>query len=232
MDYNFIETSVPVPIEKLKEHFEKKNTFYLIDYTKSELKTDKFLTYLSNLELPCDVQKIDSELITTYMNSKVLVNIPSLETAAINMLLYKRGIIEENIWGGTYEKNLDILEQWEDKLESLRLFNMSCIQVDEYKDFAKGHEHNDTDDLTGVNFVSLLKHEDFYKFYDKEIKKVKWYSKYFEDYMFRGKNMFTFWSTPKNPMYMLTWAIANGEGKNYLNAVKNELERMPHASPV
>ena len=85
------------------------------------------------------------------------------------------------------------------------------------------YEHNDTDDLTGVNFVSLLKHEDFYKFYDKEIKKVKWYSKYFEDYMFRGKNMLLSGQHLK-PMYMLTWAIANGEGKNYLNAVKNELE--------
>ena len=237
---NFVDTGVPIPLDKLKKHFEEKDTFYIIDYMHSELINEKFLTYLSNLEIPCDVIKIDDTLLETYLKSPVLVNIPSLEKAVIEMLLQKRGIVDFKsdkdyrgmVKGEVYDKVQDDLDKWEQKLESLRLYNMSVIEVQEYKDFAKGHENDDTKDMEGINFVSLLRHEEFYKFYDVEKKPVKWYSKYFEDYMFKGKNMFTYWAHEKNPMFLLTWGISAGYGNEYIEARTNELERMPHASSV
>ena len=43
-----IETKAPISIEDLKKHFTENDVSYLIDYSKSELKWIKHLTYLSN----------------------------------------------------------------------------------------------------------------------------------------------------------------------------------------
>ena len=36
--------------------------------------------------------------------------------------------------------------------------------------------------------------------------------------MFRGKNMFEYWANDKNPLFLLTWSIANDRGKEYMQA--------------
>ncbi|WP_206165444.1 hypothetical protein, partial [Citrobacter braakii] len=53
-----IETIVPIPLDQLKLYFPDKNTKFLLDYANSSLKGDKFLTYISNLDVPADV-KVD-----------------------------------------------------------------------------------------------------------------------------------------------------------------------------
>ncbi len=80
---NVIETIVPIPLENLKKFFTDKDTFYLIDYEKSELKGKKFLTYLSNLDLPTDIKNPDLELVKEYLHSISLLNISSLENIVI-----------------------------------------------------------------------------------------------------------------------------------------------------
>ena len=47
-----IETKAPIAIDDLKKHFTDENVEFLIDYDKSDLKGEKLLTYLSNLDLP------------------------------------------------------------------------------------------------------------------------------------------------------------------------------------
>ena len=88
---NIIETIVPISIDNLKKYFTDKNTTFIIDYNKSSLKGNKFLTYISNLDVPCDVILDDSlecqELIKDYMHFSLLCTIPSLEKKVIKILL-------------------------------------------------------------------------------------------------------------------------------------------------
>jgi len=53
---NIVETTAPIAIEDLKKYFADKETFYLINYKDSELKGEKLLTYLSNLDVPADIK--------------------------------------------------------------------------------------------------------------------------------------------------------------------------------
>ena len=52
---NVIETTAPIELEELKLFFNDKDTFYLIHYEESTLQGSKLLTYLGNLEIPCDI---------------------------------------------------------------------------------------------------------------------------------------------------------------------------------
>ena len=93
------------------------------------------------------------------------------------------------------------------------------LNSDNFRDYAQSHTKDDTKDLEGVNFVSLLKHIRFFNYYKKiNNDKLKFYTHYFNDYMFRGKNMFEYWANDKNPLFLLTWSIANDRGKEYMQA--------------
>jgi hypothetical protein len=70
-----IETKAPIPIEELKKHFTDKEVSYLLDYKTCELKGEKLLTYLSNLDLPCDLKNIDYDLMKDYFHSTSIVNV-------------------------------------------------------------------------------------------------------------------------------------------------------------
>jgi hypothetical protein len=154
----------------------------------------------------------------------VLVSLPSLEALVISLLLQHKGIEEV--------KNQDMLtalslqlDSWVQKLDSLPLFNMYCINDEELQEWVKSeHKENDTAELTGVNFVSLLKYEDFYQFYEKIDSTPTYYSKYFNEYMFKGSNLFSYWANENNPMFLLTSAIAEGQidTENYIKCVEQE----------
>jgi hypothetical protein len=226
---NIVETSAPIKIEDLKKFFEDKNTFFYIDYTESILKGEKLLIYIGNLDIPCDI-KINSieetiELVTAYLETSALVNIPVLEHIVISLLLQKKEILELI--------NTDIinllapqLEKWTEKLESLELFNIYTIQDENMKKWvSEENEESDEDSLAGINFVSLLKHAHFYDFYQKQTTKPKYYSAYFNRNMFKGSNLYAYWANENNPLFLLTFAIASGniDVDTYIKAVK-ELE--------
>ena len=88
-----IETTAPIAIEDLKKHFEDKETSYLVDYEKSELKGEKLLTYLSNLDLPCDLKNITPDLLKDYFHSTSLVNC----FLPLNLIVPLNSIIPTNL---------------------------------------------------------------------------------------------------------------------------------------
>jgi hypothetical protein len=229
---NIIETIAPISIENLKKHFTDKEVFYLIDYKNSELKGKKLLTYLSNLDLPADIKEPDLELVKEYLHSVTLVNIESLENIIIDILLEYKNILKTENYKNFINENTDIISKWSDKLDSLSIFNMYIINSEEFKDYAKTFPTDDTNSLEGVNFVSLLKQERFYLFYNKLNSNIKFYTRYFEDYMFRGKNLFEFWSTPKNPMFLLTWGITQGKGNEYIKAKIKDKEIIKNVASI
>jgi hypothetical protein len=225
---SIIKTPAPIDIADLKKFFIDKETFFEIDYAASTIREEKLLVYISNLDLPCDIT-VDNdddalELVRCYLESNFLVSLPSLEALVISLLLQHKGIEEV--------KNQDMLtalslqlDSWVQKLDSLPLFNMYCINDEELQEWVKSeHKENDTAELTGVNFVSLLKYEDFYQFYEKIDSTPTYYSKYFNEYMFKGSNLFSYWANENNPMFLLTSAIAEGQidTENYIKCVEQE----------
>jgi len=212
---NVIKTIAPIAIEDLKKYFLDKSITYNIDYTNSKIKDTKLLTYISNLDIPCDISFNDKNeqeaLLKEYLNSTVICSIPSLEILTINLLLEYKEIYNSILYKNFIEDNLEIIKQWESKLDSLTLYNMYIVNSPEMKEFAKRFPEDDTEDLTGINFLSLLKHELFYIYYGKiKESNLKFYTKYFNDYMFRGKNLYSYWATENNPLFLITFGISNG----------------------
>ena len=160
-----IETSAPISIENLKKYFTDKDITYLIDYSTSELKGKKLITYLSNLDIPADIKNIDLDLVKDYLSSVSLVSISSLENIVIDILFTMKGISKNENYNKFISENFETLEKWQNKLESLSVYNMFMLNSDHFRDYAQSFPKDETRDMEGVNFVSLLKHDRFFIFY-------------------------------------------------------------------
>jgi hypothetical protein len=224
---NIIETSLPIPIEDLKKYFENKETYFVVDLKDSSLSNDKILTYLSNLNVPCDIINPNLDLLKEYLNSKSLVSIPSLEKFAIDLLLSYKNLQKQDAYDDFIKENNEIIKKWESVLDSLILYNIYTLQINDTVEHVESFPIDETDDLTGINFLGLLKHEDFYYYYNgAKQENCKYYKKYFNDYMFKGHNLFTYWANENNPMFILTDSIANGtiDKNKYFTAVEKDME--------
>ena len=218
-----ITTTAPIAIEYLKEYFSDKETTYVIDYAESELKGEKLLVYLGNLDLPADIKFETSEdleeMVLAYASSTFIVNIRSLEFAMLNLLL-------KNEIGFPLTDELQVfLDHWSIRIKSLLLYNLHTINLEEFNTFVDAAPKDDTDSLVGVNFVSLLKYEELGQIIvddDNNLDECINYTKYFNDYMFKGKNLFSYWANPNNILFLQTWSIGSGERQKIL-AENNEL---------
>jgi len=229
---NIIHATAPIPIQDLKRFFIDKSISYVIDYDASTLKDQKLLTYLGNLDIPCDVtfdptNNTHLELFKTYLETSFLVKVNSLERAAIICLLEYKGLTDSKIYVDFIQNNIDLVKSWESRLDSLTLYNMWCIDSQEFKDWVITHPEDTSDTSKYINFVNLLKHEDFYDYYQAINKdSLKNYSKLFNEYCFKGENLFKYWATDINPMFLLTWGISSGtiENKDFQEAVAADIE--------
>jgi hypothetical protein len=238
---NIIKTTAPISIDLLKSYFVDKTIFYVIDYKNSTLKGKKLLTYLSNLEIPSDIDFTGCtdeeffEILNEYFSTEMICNINFLEKAAITALKEKTHIVETQFFKKFLDENGEIVESWLQKLYSLTLYNLYSIDNPEFKDFVSQHQMDDTDSLVGINFVSLLKHNETYELYQKlDTSKLKFYKKYFDEYMFKGKNLYYYWANENNPMFLLTFGIADGivKGEEYVAQLEKTFQELKDASPV
>lgn len=231
---NIINTVAPISLDNLKIYFAEKNSLFLIDYKNSSLKGKKLLTYLGNLNVPCDINFEGNsteeiwEIIAEYLNTTSLIDVPILENIVIQLLLEKKGILANNN-KELIQRNETILDDWILKLEGLTLYNMYIVADNCFGDFINEFESDDTTDLKGINFVSLLKRENFYSFYEKmSHEKPKFYTHLFKEYIYKGKNMYEYWANKNNPMFLLTFGIASGvaDSKQHIEAKIKFLEEL------
>lgn len=214
-----VTTTAPISIEHLRQYFTDKSVKFIIDYENSTLKGIKLLTYLSNLDVPADIHVERNtpdfyELLTEYLKCTSLVNIDALEKETIHLLLVYRGLSQDVTYQDFIEQNTNLIEEWASKLDSLTLYNMYTVNDDFFKDFVKSHPEGEST-VRGINFVSLLKHESFFRFFQSvQTNKLKFFREYFEDYIFKGKNLFSFWATEHNPLFLLTYSITQGTVSN------------------
>lgn len=227
---NVIKTIAPIAIDDLKLYFADKTISYLINYNDSSIHGEKLLTYLGNLDLPSDIEFDSSnedhlELLKLYFETSSLVSIPSLELAAMQCLFEYRKITDSTDYDSFIVKNELLIIEWLKRLDSMTVYNLYSINVDEFKDWAKENfEHDDSDCSKYINFVNLLKHENFYSFFQSiDNRNLRYYSKLFNDYGFKGNNIYSYWANNNNPMFLLTFGIATGEvtGNDYVEAVNN-----------
>lgn len=242
---NVITTKAPIGIEDLKVYFQDKDTKYLIDYGISDLKGDKLLTYLGNLDLPCDILYDNDEslfeMVEAYLKFTHVVNIQSLELRVVDMLLQRKNL-KQQFTPNAVERFGELLDQWIKKLESLVLYNVYMLNDESLKQDVSNYPHDNTDSTEGINFVSLLKHPEFYTFFESiNEDNLAYYSKYFNDYMFKGQNLYSYWANGNNPMFLLTWGIANGivTKEQYDNSVvvtlaeiQKDIEELENVSSV
>jgi len=240
MSSNNINTIAPIDINDLKKYFSDKSISYTIDYTNSKLKETKLLTYLSNLDLPCDIS-IDEDsdefkqLLSSYFNATFMVNVPLLEQVAIDVLLEYRGILTGNKYTAFIENNKEIVEHWASVLDSLVAYNLFTVSSPELKEWAENLPHDDTSTSNGINFVNLLKYPGFYSYYEAvKIEDLRFYENYFTRNMFKGTNLFNYWANDNNPMFLLTVGIAENmfSSDEYVDARTESIKEIHNASPV
>lgn len=228
---NLVITPAPISIENLKKYFVSKDITYIIDYEKSQLKGKKLLTYLSNLDIPSDI-KIDEEteefhsLVAEYMQSHFLIESKALENFVMKVLLQSKGLIEEDQNTKKFiDNNKEIIEKWHQIIHSLFIYNMYIINDDEFKNYSKSFPEDDT--LEGINFANLFKYSDFYNlFFDIDQNKFKFYSRFFEQYIFKGKSLFDIWANNNNPLFLITWGITEEviTSSDFVNVIKNDIK--------
>lgn len=237
---NVIETTAPISIDNLKHYFTDKSTFFLINYKESQLKGAKLLTYLSNLDIPCDIDFKDCstsecfDMLKEYLNSSMIVNVAALERAIIGCLHQAKGLVSV-VDKEFIEDNKEILNRWISKLESLTLYNMYIVKDEAFKEFVDSFPVDETKEMVGVNFVSLLKHKELYSlFTNTNQDNLKFYSHYFNEYVFKGKNLFSYWANENNPLFLLTYGIAEGLIKNdeYIEMKNKTIQEFKNVSPV
>jgi hypothetical protein len=238
---NIVKTTAPISIDNLKKYFVDKDTFFVIDYKNSSLQGNKLITYLSNLDIPADIDFTECsddeffEMIQHYLVSQTICNIGFLEKSVIAILKEKTGLSNTEFFKDFILKNSAVLDEWLCKIYSLSLFNMYIIDVPEYKQFVTDHPLDATDSLVGVNFVSLLKHEELYELYQTiETSKMKYYKTYFDEYIFKGKNLYSYWANENNPMFLLTFSIAEGDitSDEYFANIKETIKEIENAASI
>lgn len=237
---NIVNTTAPISIEDLKLYFINKETQFLIKYNDSKLKGSKLLTYLSNLDIPADIDFTDCleedklSLLKDYMESITIVSINSLEFLAMQVIEEAKGLFDHG-FKSFIDSNTELIDLWLSRIDSLTLYNMHTINSVETKEFVQSFEKADNDDNRGINYVSLLKHFVFYSLYAKiDESKLKYYEKHFNEYMFKGKNLYSYWANDKNTLFLLTYGISTDDKftEKYLKAKKETLEENINVSSV
>jgi hypothetical protein len=173
-------------------------------------------------------------MLEDYLQSTMIVNVNSLEQAIINILLQTKDIIKKQDIE-FIQKNEKILNSWIEKLDSLTLYNMFIVSDPVFNQYVNTFPCDDDTSLSGINFVSILKHTDTYTLYQNiDESKLKYFKSYFNEYMFKGKSLYNFWANENNPLFLLTYGIAEGNilGKNYILALNETLKEIENVTSI
>lgn len=213
----YINSVAPIAIDQIKEYFKDKNTLFVIDYNESKLQDKVFLTYLSNLDIPCDInfdttprEKV-FQLLSSYVDIKNICNIPILNVMIAEIILKSIGVNSNILFSKEYctneeigafiENNKDKLIKWIDFIDSSMVFLLySYKDLNEKLKVEELFEIVDDHNYMGLNVVNLFKIPGFLELYFSSTKEVKmlYFKQQFETYMFKGKAFFEYYNNDVN----------------------------------
>jgi len=243
-EQEFVEVTVPLKVEELKQFIENKDdTFYYINYEKSDINEGVFFNYLSNLELPCDVI-VENEsyseresFIKTFMETKSIINTSSLNLNVARLVLEYRGIDTQAVFMNPIfnaketrhfiEDNKELLEKWERFIESSLVYALYITKdLDEKNDIKSITKQVDDSSYIGLNVINLFSVPSFLElFFLVPLKhEPAFFTRQFEEYMFRGQSLYEHFFNENNEMFALFLGqLKNDIDNELLNAALKEI---------
>lgn len=212
-----IETTVPVPAETLKTLVREKDNIeeVVVDLDKSQFPLSSVLIYLTNLGIDVSFKASQEklfEVIKTYLKSPMLHDFRHLEEAVMEMFLQIKGYPSES---GTNYHDLIVdpevrgtITRWLNLVESLSTYMVKWIETgDNHGNYMEGVSYNEDKDLTGINFVKLIRHPYFPLLVDNPITEPLQYHRHFYNgAVFAGSTLDEYWTSPHNVLFMMTQA--------------------------
>jgi len=203
-------TVLPLTPLDMIEFFKNKDKIFIIDYEKSKetMSPKSILIYLSNLQITCDFDSVDAELVSEYLYLKDLCNIEELDLFVANLCYfnkYGKPFYDTKSFSEcgkeVLEKNYEIINFFGQLFESSSLFMLSK-EFPEYEQ----NEEGDIPDKVGFCFLNLYKIPDFLVAYLEKMKPLEnqlYFSEFFDDdnYMFKGQNLFSYFAIQDNMFY-------------------------------
>ena len=212
---------VPLAVDQIKEFFVNKELLYLVNYKESDLGGAVFLTYLSNLDLPAEIffegcsYEEKEEVLKIYAKSRNIIKSDSLRFNMANVILTSRGIDTQDIFlDPLFDKkevkrflseNKELVDIWNQFIESSSLYALNTVKEHVEVDSIKEEfEVIEDASIIGANVVNMFSIPSFmelflstgYKF------ELKYYKHQFEEYMFRGNNLFSFYMNEFNTPFL------------------------------
>lgn len=205
---NVIETTVPIPVATLREIIGKEDVQLLVDLSNSTVEPLQAMIYLSNLDLNVDATFADEDrlkVLDAYLKLPTLLKCPSLETLVLELILYVKGLITVDYipkeWA---EERREVITKWVSLIDSLTIYIPSIVEDDEMKSVLETAPVDETNDMIGVNFVHLFENPLFPLVFEQINEGlIRNYVKYFNEYMYKGQNLFSYWSSPENDVHVM-----------------------------
>ena len=224
------DVTAPLSIDQIKEHFTNKNLLFLIDVSKSQLKDHVLITYLSNLELPCEVNLAHCSkeeiinLMKAYMESKSLVKSMNLKFLAAQIVLDSIGFDSDSMFQGAIlnkearkefiSSHSQLVDSWAQFVGSSLIFAVSSYPaLEEHYKFKASVPQIDNLDAVGYNIVHLFSVPGFLEaFFSQPMKfKPHYYKAHFEEYIYKGQNFFAYFQNDNNILSMLLESLLLSE---------------------
>jgi len=214
--------TLPLSPTDMVEFFKDKSQLFVVDMeqTTSSLNERSLLLYLANLGVHCSFTEITDELMAEYVALKEMVNSPDLMGIHANILGYiKYGEVFFPALEPVFpidrmiafaEAHADLLAEQLVFLDSFMLYALT--RTDGYDKDSITRVDDTLYDSINMSLISLLNFEDFMIVYSQDVPELSeqtYYARYFDEYMFRGKNLFHFASTC--PFFGLIAAVRSHE---------------------
>lgn len=121
------------------------------------------------------------------------------------------------------EENLDVVERWCTMLDSSIVYNMHCLDDPTFNEFIENtFETIDDPDYVGINYVNCYKLEWIGVYIgsipdcnaDPKQNIAKYFSNQFNEYRFKGNNMFHYFNNENNTLSVFSQVVTSGEWEN------------------
>ena len=245
--------TLPLEPEDMVEYFKNKDKKYLVDYEASieNMQSPRFmLMYIANLGIVCDVDVITDELLVEYMRMKDVTEIVNLRMVHANVLFFGKYeyvlyVDNEDAAIGSYDAddltrviqaNPHLVLTQMALLNSLPLFIFSRHGASSEDEHGLEDVRNSLPDGVlidntlhediGFAILRLFTLEDFLLMYlakNVEVTSQIYFTRYFEEYMFSGRNLFYYINRDANAYMNLirlaTTSLTDATAKETLTAL-------------
>lgn len=229
MTTNVRHTIAPLPIDLIKEYFQDKSILFLVDYENSKLQDKIFLTYLSNLDIPADIELRNEfplektfSLIESYMQIKTVSDVEFLTMIVCHILLRAKGVDIKDAMENTFltdeqadqfiEQHKELVDRWVHFLDSSFLYLIySFKDLNDQLKVEENYPKIEDPNYVGLNVVNLFSVPGFMNCYfaSAPTGDMSFFVDQFTKYMFKGKSFFEYYKTEQNTFIPILLAMVD-----------------------